>query len=584
MSLELFLIAVLPFATAALIFIRIGRIRRRSTEDTRDKTQAARIAELVETVQSASSADELRMWIGQLEAQPDYALLSGSYFIIVQLGRAIEAALRVNELSDFARCAWPKLPDDEPEQFPPTLRAAVDALRELTATMDHGIEITAPLNLANTLLEVNEQLVLLTRAQYELKDLRGGFGPLVARVVSHWADVLKREGERLREARTHIPIPNPYVIGNPVRAPLFVGREDVMRRLTELWASEGQCPSVVVYGHRRMGKSSVLQNLGTLRMPQRTIIVDFNLQRIGRVQSTGELLFSLALKLYDVASAAGLGLGGGLVEPVNSDYLGEGKNPYLSFDRFLGRLGLLRDGHRFLVTVDEFELFEEQIAEGRLEAHLLAAFRATFQTYPWFMMAFAGLHRLEELRHDYWNPLFGSVSAVEVGFLSEGAARLLITQPSPDFNIDYDAGALHRIYELTHGQPYLVQLICHSLVARYNRQLLEESHPPPRRFTQSDVDVVIATAELFRDGTRYFQGVWDHAERGAPPGQTTVLRVLAEHAQGQSLEELAAKCELGSERTLVALRTLLRHAVIEERDGRFLFTVELLRRWVLGRA
>jgi hypothetical protein len=39
-----------------------------------------------------------------------------------------------------------------------------------------------------------------------------------------------------------------------------------------------------------MGKSSVLQNLGRLKLPSHSVLVDFNLQRIGRVRSTAELL------------------------------------------------------------------------------------------------------------------------------------------------------------------------------------------------------------------------------------------------------------------------------------------------------
>ena len=41
-----------------------------------------------------------------------------------------------------------------------------------------------------------------------------------------------------------------------------MGREDIMRHLDELWAGEGERSSVVLYGHRRMGKTSILQNLG----------------------------------------------------------------------------------------------------------------------------------------------------------------------------------------------------------------------------------------------------------------------------------------------------------------------------------
>ena len=229
-------------------------------------------------------------------------------------------------------------------------------------------------------------------------------------------------------------------------------------------------------------------------------------------------------------------------------------------------------------------LIEEQIDAGRIDPQLLSVFRGVVQTYPWLVMALAGLHRLEELRHDYWNPLFGSVSAIEVSFLSEPAARTLMTAPTPDFPLDYDTKAMARIYELTHGQPYLIQLICHSLVSRYNRLLSEEPVPPLRRFLLTDVEAVVAQADLFTDGLRYFQGVWDHAVRSKPPGQAAVLSALAPQKDGLCFDELFPICGLSQQDLQAALRALVRHAVLVADDGRYRFTVELLRRWVTGQS
>jgi hypothetical protein len=120
-------------------------------------------------------------------------------------------------------------------------------------------------------------------------------------------------------------------------------------------------------------------------------------------------------------------------------------NPYTAFDRYLKQLDRVREDRRFIVTVDEFELIEALIAEGQLEPRLLDFWRGLIQTYPWFVVAFAGLHTLEEMRRDYWNPLFGSVTAVPVSFLGREAARRLITQPTPDFSLDYDTDAIERI-------------------------------------------------------------------------------------------------------------------------------------------
>ncbi len=492
-------------------------------------------------------------------------------------------ASKVSSLYQIAQHRWIDLPAQHDILFPSQLLEALASLRQISDTVDRAMETTAQLSKTTTLWEVSEQVVHLTRAQYALKELGDGFGPLLALVIGHFADVLTKEGERVRKEQTKDPVANPYVIGNPVQGSLFVGREDVLRRLEELWGGSGQCPSVLLYGHRRMGKSSVLQNLRQLKLPHLTVLVDFNLQRIGRVRSTAELLHGLSLKLFDAAQQAKLGQRT-LVEPAESDFLGEHKNPYLALDRFLDRLGKVREGHRFLVTVDEFELIEEQIDEGRLDPHLLASFRATFQTYPWLIMALAGLHRLEELRHDYWHPLFGSVAAIEVSFLSDGAARTLITLPTPSFPLDYDTEAITRILELTHGQPYLIQLICHSLVARYNRHLREDPLPPLRRFVRSDVDAVVEEPELFTDGIRYFQGVWDHAVRSVPTGQAQILAALAVHSDGLMLQDVVTQSGLPTDSASAALRALLRHAVLQTDGVRYRFTVELLRRWILAQS
>jgi len=101
------------------------------------------------------------------------------------------------------------------------------------------------------------------------------------------------------------------------------------------------------------------------------------------------------------------------------------------------QVGSVRSAERFLIMVDEFELIEEAIDEGRLEAHVLEFWRGLIQNYSWFVMVFAGLHTLQEMTKEYWNPLFGSVTTIPVSFLSPGAARQLIIQPYPDFPLDF---------------------------------------------------------------------------------------------------------------------------------------------------
>jgi hypothetical protein len=404
---------------------------------------------------------------------------------------------------------------------------------------------------------------------------------ILRRIICQWRRLVSEAGGEVGRAEEAGPVANPYIAGNPVTGDIFVGREDILRRLEELWSGEGQKPSVVLYGHRRMGKSSILHNLGSSRFGPQTVIVDFNMQRVGLVERTGELLHNLALALYDAQTLRISHTGDRLDEPREEDFLDH--NPYTAFDRFLKRLDQVRDDHRFIVTVDEFELIEQLITEGMLEPRLLDFWRGLIQTYPWFVMAFAGLHTLQEMTDDYWHPLYGSVQRIPVSFLGPAAARQLITQPTPDFPLDYDQQAVARIYGLTNGQPYLIQLIGHGLVTRFNRQAFEEGIERERRFGVEDVEAVINAPEFYRDGDAYFTGVWRQAEVSEPDQQTAVLVALAQEKMGLPVAEIARQAGILPADVESALRTLARHDVVAEADDRWHFTVELMRRWVLRR-
>jgi hypothetical protein len=154
----------------------------------------------------------------------------------------------------------------------------------------------------------------------------------------------------------------------------------------------------------------------------------------------------------------------------------------------------------------------------------------------------------------------------------------LLTQPSDDFPLDYTADTVEAIYALTHGQPYLVQLIGQNLVAHYNRQVLDGERQPDQPLSQSDLDAIIASPEFFEDGLAYFSGVWAQAN-DSPPGQHSILKALAAGPASQA--QLTKLTVLPAENLTAALATLVAHDVIAlGTDGEYSFTVALMRRWV----
>ena len=484
---------------------------------------------------------------------------------------AMHSCLDCQDLS-----ALPNALSNELEEIPqktairPTVLITLKNLRHIGIEVAGYLEATSRVNKLASIARAIDALDILE--EYINAEVVPPEQTILKRIIRQWRKLVSEAGGAVGRTQEIGPIANPYVAGNPVTGGLFVGREDILRRLEVLWMESSQCPSVILYGHRRMGKSSILKNLA-YRFGTQTTIIDFNMQLVGHVANTGELLYNLSLALYDSLPATQQAQ---LAEPNEDQFL---KNrPYTPCNRWLNQLDKIRAGQRFIITIDEFELIEAMMQQGHLDPYLLDYLRALIQAYPWLILTFAGLHTLQEMTQDYWNPLFGSVTVIPVSFLSPKAAERLIVQPSPDFNLDYDADAIQQIIQLTNGQPYLTQLVGHTLVTRFNRQTFEEGIERDRRFTIQDVEAVITAPEFYRDGNAYFTGVWRQAETSDPEGQTAILKALSQ--AHLSATELAEQTYLRLDQIQAALKTLENHDVLVATDGTYTFTVELMRRWV----
>lgn len=524
---------------------RLGSAARLLTPDSAPKRDpAAPLSEVGPTLaEIAQELDGIAHWQPDLRHVQSHRDLYGG----------LAQALQFNTATEIGGYQAPALPTGDAAVYPASLRDTLPKLNQAAHLLRGYTEATSPVTKAQRLLQAQAALEQIAQ---QLDDIPAPAGPLLALVVDHWRQLTAQSGGELARGQVAGPVPQPYVIANPVVGPGFVGRADIMRRLESLWAGPGQRPSVVLYGHRRMGKSSILQNLQDAQFGPRTLIVDFNLQSYGLVPNTGELLHNLALALYDKIEEA-LAAKPFSETDVTNDF--RQRDPHSAFNRFLRRLDKARQQRRFIVTLDEFEIIEQRIQTGKFNPDLLDYLRGVITDHPWLTLAFAGLHTLQEMTADYWNPLFGSVETIPVSFLSEQAARRLLTAPTPDFAVDYDEEALTEIYRLTLGQPYLTQLIGHSLITRLNRQIFEEQIERDARFTLSDVEAVIAHRDFYHTGNLYFKGVWGQAEAD-PPGQQAVLIALA--AGPASAARLASQSGLSPEAALAALKTLRQHDVV----------------------
>lgn len=160
---------------------------------------------------------------------------------------------------------------------------------------------------------------------------------------------------------------------------------------------------------------------------------------------------------------------------------------------------------RFLLCLDEFERLSEVISatNSRVPLNFL---RNILQHRRRWILPFSGSHTFDDLPN-YWSDYLINTRTIRVSFLDEESARSLITEPVKDFPNIYQQGAVDKIIELTHCQPYLIQLVCYEVVELLNREIRAKKRRS-RDITASINDIDSVTPIVLERGNQYFRELW----------------------------------------------------------------------------
>ncbi len=434
--------------------------------------------------------------------------------------------------------------------------AAIDAASFLTGEYE-GTRDRALLGAQGVLEEARK----LTNEVYEPER------SLLLAAIEHWRRMFAVEGGRVAQGLEIIELPNPYIAGRPIHPSdgrLFVGRRDEFRQIEEN-LSKGL--GVVIWGQRRIGKSSILLHLRE-RLPHSLLPVYLNLQLL-MANTTGGFLRAVGGEAVKQLQ--------GKLSPLPTLPSAEefAREPFLCFTQLLDEIERsLAPGQRVLLSFDEFEELEKSVKDGKVEERVFTYLRGVTQTGRGFSMLFAGLHTLEEMTRDYWNPFFQSVQTIRIGYLSELDSRQLITDPIDQFPLGYDEEAINRIAHLTLSHPYLAQSVCHNLVNRLNDPLYRSN-----RAKLEDVDAVL-NRTLESSGYYFDDYVWGWSNAD----ERLALSLIAEDKSDWADFALVEK-HLGREAALNATRNLVARDILTERTQSgalvFRFCIPLSRMWVL---
>jgi AAA+ ATPase superfamily predicted ATPase len=361
---------------------------------------------------------------------------------------------------------------------------------------------------------------------------------------------------------------NPYVIGAPVKDTNFYGREKLINIVRDTLAIS-TVNLLVFFGQRRIGKTSLLQNLEN-QAALKDFVFIYNDATELFDKSSYEVLYHFVQKIAQAL---------GLRAPAKAQ---------LKRDESLFRKDFLPQAYekihnrRLVLTLDEFDIFERRRKAGTAKdksngtGSALDVIEHLLESEP--ALAFiVSLGRGREKLQSRLSHITRIGHWAKVSLLEEEDARRLIVEPALN-QLAYLPEAVDTILELTAGHPYYTQLICYEI---FNELQFEGGN----QVQVSDVEK--AAEKALETGTGGFGWIWE----GLAPAERMVSSLIAEAAQ-DSPNHIITEAQLSAafeenhihQRGLElteALNQLIDLDVIERKGPiRYRYLVEIVRRWI----
>lgn len=365
--------------------------------------------------------------------------------------------------------------------------------------------------------------------------------------------------------------PNPYVIGVPLTADTgFYGRSDVFQFIGDMLDS-GQQRVIVLYGQRRVGKTSILhQAMRQLQDSDNLLPVYFDLQGKGRL-SIGQVLLQIARELARTLSINAppetmVDEDGRFfaeqVLPTVYEHLGSNRRLLLLFDEF----DVLGDDIQLAVTSEEAPVTACETLCPYLRDLILQHERIAF--------IFVVGRRIDELPSHY-SVILKQAAYRKIGLLREADARELILQPSHGV-VEFQPEAIAHILRLGAGHPYFTQLMCfeaYNFLRAENRREL------------SGKDLLALLDKALETGHCALDWFWE----GLPAAERLILSAIASVSDENGMAAKTA-VQQGLEKHRLVLtglelteapERLVEWEILQRQDGdAYRFTVDLIRRWM----
>ena len=268
------------------------------------------------------------------------------------------------------------------------------------------------------------------------------------------------------------PLENPYAPfaeGGPVDDPeMFFGRNEFLSRLETSLRSRAGRKSIVMFGQKRAGKSSIIEHLRRRLADSDDVLpVSFSLQEIVSDLSEAALLHRIVQGISEVLED--LRLEGRDVPELSPPCIDEmHSNATLRFLQVMS--GLIRamnrrsSGLHIVLLIDEFTEIFKAIRNERIPREFMKAWKAIIEK-GYFSSVLVGQDIMPAFKAAFPNE-FGVTEDIRVTYLDEAAARALVQRPIGEERFAGDA--VRRLLDLTANSPYYTMMFCARLVDYMN--------------------------------------------------------------------------------------------------------------------
>lgn len=394
-----------------------------------------------------------------------------------------------------------------------------------------------------------------------------------------------------KELRSFVPIePNPYIVGNPIRSEnMFYGREDDFRYVRTKLENVNQGVVIVFCGERRVGKSSILYQVLNGRLGERFIPVFVDMQEMV-IASDSEFFARICRLIAEAVTASGVEVGqvalastsgaaaGAAHTPAVSVPEFDGRNPYPLFLDFLDEVLAAIGDRELLILIDEYELMEAKVDEGKLSSELFTYLAGLMDNKERLAFIFTGSRRLEERDKKYWRELLRRSLFRKVSFLSEKDCVRLVTEPVVG-RVVFGRGTVEEIYRLTAGQPFYTQVICQNIVDYMNEHR-------QNWLTVADLKQVIA--DIVDNPLPQMIYAWDGLSDDEKLALSLLSEMLVDNRSFATAHDLRAAIKAReypvnlSETTIrLTLEEMFRRELLDkDAGGGFRVKIDLFRLWI----